>query len=289
MAAIIKTTNQLIIKAQGWPTKTISLDKVELVKKVYELLKRHAGDAELIQLIDVGERIKQHSSGLFGVDNGIVYVGSEALPTTLSNRVIDFADAGLPFEPLLNFWNNCKLNPDVRAKTDLYKFLETNGHPITFDGCFIGYRSVKRLENGNLVDWQTGTFDNNVGAKPSMKREDCDTNPDAHCSKGFHVAQMAYAVSFNSGSSQVIVEVKVNPKDVVAIPTDCNGQKMRVCEFEVVDINREGQITKPLYDNVEDEVLSDDSDDEEELDTAGPTTTKQGWQLQKRDASGRFV
>jgi hypothetical protein len=294
MLSLIKTASNLIIKVSGHPTKTIPLTQDVLVKKVLELIKDKADEALIISTIDVTARIKLHTSGLFGVDNGQVYVGTEALPDSLGNRVIDFADMGLPFQPLLKFWENCKLNPDPRAKSDLYKFLEVNGHPITADGCFIGYRSVRRLADGNLVDWQTGTYNNNVGAKPSMNREDCDTDPDAHCSRGFHVAQMVYAEGFHQCDTQVIVEVKVNPKDVVAIPTDCNGQKMRVCEFEVVDINKEGTITRPLYD--EENVVEDDGLDEideygnevfanEEVSVSG----NDNWKTQKRDSAGRFL
>jgi hypothetical protein len=43
------------------------------------------------------------------------------------------------------------------------------------------------------------------------------------------VGSEEYATSFG----QRTVIVKVNPRDVVSVPLDCDCQKMRVCEYEV--------------------------------------------------------
>jgi hypothetical protein len=279
----IKTPKNLIINFKG-VTKTVPAGA--LYDKVVEMLRLGKPDSEILDTIDPTARIKKDKSGLFDVRDGEVYVRGEALPTSLGNRILDFANSGLAFQPLLKFWDNCGLNPDPRAKTDLYKFLEQNGHPITSDGCFIGYRNVRRLEDGRLVDWNTGNFDNSIGKIVSMRRADCDSNPNETCSRGLHVAAMEYAQGFHTESERELIEVKVNPRDVVAIPTDYNGQKMRVCEFQVVAINT-SLITRPLYDpenNVDDEagdeydndddMLSLDDGDLSELDDeSGATVT----------------
>lgn len=289
MATFLKTKNSLIINFAG-ATRTLDLANA-LAKKALDLIKAGASDQEILRAIDVAAVINQ--TGTFRVQDGLVYVDGEVLPDSLGNRIIDFVNEGLPTKPLILFWQNCKLNPDPRAKTDLYKFLEHNGHPITSDGCFIGYRSVRKMDDGKLVDWNTGKFDNSVGKIVRMKREDCDDNPNQTCSRGLHVAAMEYAKNFNSGADRVLVDVKINPKDVVAIPTDYNGQKMRVCEFQVVAIN-EGTITRPCYDP-ENVVEADEQDDESgavvvsaAVDTvaAAPMT---GWKNQARDKSGRFL
>jgi hypothetical protein len=46
------------------------------------------------------------------------------------------------------------------------------------------------------------------------------------------VAAFEYADKFYSNGH--LMEIKVNPKNVVAVPTDYNQQKMRVCEYEVM-------------------------------------------------------
>jgi hypothetical protein len=318
MQAFLKTPTELIFKFKGFQ-KIVSLATAAaaLAEAAY---KRGAPDEEILNIIDISLKIKNHPSGLFGIDGNDIYIGGEKLPNTLGDRVLDFAENGYPVKPLLTFWENCKLNPDPRAKTDLYVFLEKHGHPITSDGCFIGYRNVFKDKDGNLLDWNTKSFNNNVGQVVSMKREDCDANPDAHCSRGLHVAQLSYASTFHNESAAVLLEVKVNPKDVVAIPTDCNGEKMRVCCLEVIAINTEGLIKRSLYDESECDEDDDESedeggwdeydDDEGEDDESGAVsnpvdfskpqnkddgvriqTTKpnDNWKTQKRDSKGHFL
>jgi hypothetical protein len=263
----IKLKTHLVL---NFPGMTKMVPAGPLYDKVVSMIAANASDAALLNAVDPSLKITNDKSGLYAVKNGEVFVRNEKLPTSLGNRILDFANSGLPFVPLLRFWDNCKMNPDPRAQTDLYKFLEHNGHPITSDGCFIGYRNVKRIvdENGNekFVDWQTGTFDNSIGKKANMRREDCDSNPDVTCSKGLHVAALPYASTFKAKEEgAALVEVKVNPRDVVAIPTDYNGQKMRVCELHVIAENKEGLISRPCYDpeNIEEDDERDDELDDE--------------------------
>jgi hypothetical protein len=76
-----------------------------------------------------------------------------------------------------------------------------------------------------------------------MPREEVDEDPNRTCSTGLHVACFDYAKDFG----ERLIEVKVNPRDVVAVPVDYNGTKLRCCQFEVI---REGKVilTQPLYD-----------------------------------------
>jgi hypothetical protein len=58
---------------------------------------------------------------------------------------------------------------------------------------------------------------------------------------------MCYAQSFASGDDKIL-DVEVSPADVVAVPTDYNGTKMRVCRFKVV-AESQGIIIKPLVES----------------------------------------
>jgi hypothetical protein len=74
---------------------------------------------------------------------------------------------------------------------------------------------------------------------------------------------MSYAQSFGSGDDKLL-DVEVDPTDVVAVPTDYNGTKMRVCKFKVV-AESQGLIEKPLVPSsyeVPADVDYDDSEDE---------------------------
>jgi hypothetical protein len=74
-------------------------------------------------------------------------------------------------------------------------------------------------------------MDNSPGRVVEMERNQVDDNKDQTCSTGLHFCGMSYLSHF-SGERTVIV--KVNPADVVSIPSDYNGAKGRACRYEVV-------------------------------------------------------
>ncbi len=123
----------------------------------------------------------------------------------------------------------------------LYRFLEHNGHPLTEDGCFIAYRGV----TDDFRDCRTRSIDNSVGSVVEMPREQVDDNPNNTCSYGLHVACFNYAEGFGPK----LIEVKVNPKDVVCVPEDYEGTKMRVCRYEVVNESDNRPKNDTLYGN----------------------------------------
>ena len=71
------------------------------------------------------------------------------------------------------------------------------------------------------------------GALVQMKRSEVDDNPNNTCSKGLHAAAYRYAKDFG-GHHTRLMEIKINPKHVVCVPQDYNGEKMRVCEYIVL-------------------------------------------------------
>lgn len=177
--------------------------------------------------------------------DGILYQNDSPIPSELNARILKHKDLGLPYDSLLKFWENLKANPSYNARQQLFAFLSHNGHPLTEDGCFIAYRGVRE----DFKDKHTGQFDNSVGSVCEMPRDQVDDNPNNTCSSGLHVACYQYAKDFG----EKLVEVKVNPKDVVAVPTDYNGTKMRVCKFEVVTLCEKIR-NEALYGHAEPEV-----------------------------------
>lgn len=175
--------------------------------------------------------------GLEIKDNN-VYLDGKILEGIVADRILQFKQENLPFEPLIAFARKLRKNPSYNSRLMLYKFLEHNGHPITSDGNFVAYRGV----TSDFKDVHTRTFDNRVGSVCSMPREEVDENPNNTCSSGLHVACYRYAKGF----SDTVVEVEVDPQDVVCVPTDYNGTKMRVCKFKVLNIC-ENQRTESLY------------------------------------------
>lgn len=179
--------------------------------------------SEIPKLVDLAAQFE--GTGL-ELKHGQLWEGNTAIPTELNDRILRMKDEGLPFDSLLKFWDNLKLNPSFNARKMMFAFLAHNGHPLTDDGCFIAYRGVTE----DFKDVHTQTFDNKPGSVCEMPRDQVDDNPNNTCSNGLHVACYNYAKDFGSK----LVEVKVNPVDVVCVPVDYNGTKMRVCKFEVV-------------------------------------------------------
>lgn len=178
----------------------------------------------------------------------LTYEGKE-LPQGLRKKVLGLVDQGMPIDRFVKFVQKLHENPSFRARKMLYAFLEHNGHPLTEDGNFIAYRGCTH----DFKDRRTGRFDNSVGSVCKMDRADVDDDPNNTCSHGLHVA--AYDYAYNWGAKTLIVEV--NPKDVVAVPVDYNGTKMRVCEFKVLEVcqgvlEEEGGYDGQEYDEYQD-------------------------------------
>lgn len=224
---------------------------------------------EILRLGDFSANIEAFSNGLFFVCGGLVYMQDleEPAPKVLSDRIVKFAKEDLPVEPLLNFWTKLRNNVSEHVRDQLYAFLEHNNIPITADGCFIGYKKVKRGNDGHLWDSYTGNTNiNDVGSVVKMNREDVNDDPSQTCSTGLHIAAHEYANGF---SGDTLVHCKVDPENVVSVPYDYNGQKMRVCEYEVVAVSEDREpIESPLYDDgsepeapgVDDEDLANEED-----------------------------
>lgn len=206
----------------------------ERYSKVIECIKTN----NLGGIPEIVETERQFLKSGFSFDDGLLYYQDEAIPPELNERILIYKNLGLPYNSLLLFWENLKQNPSFDARQQLFKFLTHNGHPLTEDGCFIAYRGV----TNDFKDLHTRKFNNSVGSICEMKRELVDDNPNNTCSTGLHVACYEYAKDFG----QQLIVVKVNPRDVVAVPTDYNGTKMRVCRFEVVSIGEKIH-TEALY------------------------------------------
>ena len=225
-----------------------------------------AGKYSMIDgLLDLVKAVTDFGAGRVTVVDGVVHFDGKATHNAVTTRILQMVDEGLSVDPMLRFLENLMQNPSFRAVQELYGFLEVNDLPITEDGCFLAYKMVTRKTDGTLTDKRTGKFDYSVGAKPaSMPRNEVNENTDDTCSSGLHVCAQGYLGQYYGGS--VTILVKVNPANVVSVPTDYKNAKMRVCEHETVreiDPNTRGfAFTSAVYDPdavVENTLASSDS------------------------------
>lgn len=131
-------------------------------------------------------------------------------------------------QSLFNFWERLQKNPSFRSVNQLWSFLQNRGIPLTPEGNFLAYKSVR----SDYKDHHSNTFDNSPGRINKMPRNMISDDPANECDPGFHVGAIAYAKSMYSDGRIVICEV--DPENVVSVPRDHNAQKMRVCEYKVI-------------------------------------------------------
>jgi hypothetical protein len=185
----------------------------------------------------------------------------DSLPKTLGDRLLLFAKEKLPYEPILKFWERLRKNPSYDAVQRLFDCLDFNHHPLMTDGRFLCWRKVRRHEDGNLYDIYTGKVRNNPGDKPRMKRNQVDEDKDKTCSFGYHGSSFLYAQKHYGTSTDELIEVAVDPEDVVAIPRDYNNMKIRICGYEVLkECEEEDKSELYNYNSEEDDDLCPDCD-----------------------------
>lgn len=159
---------------------------------------------------------------------------------------------------LTAFLRRCAANPRPAAIMELYEFLEATHLPITADGHFLAYKKVR----ADGYDLYTGTYRNLPGDVVTMARADVDADRDSTCSTGLHFAGYDYMSAYGTGSSTIIVTVKIDPADVVAIPSDYNNQKGRCCRYEVISIHEDTRLEDtPWVDNDDDHDYDEDDYD----------------------------
>lgn len=185
--------------------------------------------SSLSTLVDIKKTIESSVPGITIV-NGVVMYGGKELHNVITEKIMHFLREGIPYQPLVAFLGNLMQNPSYTSIQELYTFLEIHGLPITEDGCILAYKGV----TDEYMDIHTKTFDNSVGVVNSMPRSEVDDNRSNHCSKGFHAGTYNYAKDFSGGDGRLVL-VKINPMDVVSVPSDCSCQKVRVCKYLVVE------------------------------------------------------
>ena len=179
-------------------------------------------------LINVAATINAFGDGKVTVEDGIVMYNGNALRNVITSRIIMMQREGFNIAPMIAFLSNLMDNPSHRSVTELYGFLEKTDLPITEDGHFIAYKMVRN----NYTDHHSGTFDNSVGAIVEMPRNEVNDDKEQTCSSGLHFCSQGY-LGFYGGDGHTMI-LKVNPRDVVSIPTDYNDAKGRACRYEVI-------------------------------------------------------
>ena len=198
-------------------------------QKVVDAIK--AGDwTKVADLVEPKKVVLNYGKGNVSVQGDQLFWKGKPMNNGLATRMIAMLQDEFPIEPLVNFMENLMTNPSKRAVDELYGFLEKNSLPITPDGHFLAYKKVRN----DYKDIHSGTMDNSPGMIVEMERNEVDDNKDRTCSSGLHFCSQDYLPSFGNSYDNRVVIVKINPRDVVSIPSDYNNAKGRACRYEVV-------------------------------------------------------
>lgn len=217
--------------------------------KIMDAIRNRQLDSEtspIPKLVDIEEAMK--GSG-FAIIDGIVYVDGNMVNKYINRKIIEYKDEGLPYESLVQFYRNVIKNPSNSSREELFLFLENNGHALTEEGYFLAYKKVR--PDFYSIHGYHGPNDsrsvlNYPGTWVECDREKVDPNRSNTCSTGLHVANYDYAKNSYGSHSDLLLEVIVDPKDVVTVPPDYSNKKMRTCRYYVVG-PCENQFTKPIY------------------------------------------
>jgi hypothetical protein len=227
----IQTDDYLVVIAPGNPPRSFATGSDEAIA----LLK--AIKAKAWKKI-AGILNPTTADGFTADDSGAVSIDGVVQDSIISDLITKFKEQDLNYTPLVNLGKKISQIESDSVRNQLAGFLRSGNAPITPDGCFIAYKGVRRNPEGKLVDCASGKFDNSIGKEVSMNRSDVDPNPNVTCSRGLHVAAFNYVRQCYSGSVHIVV--KVDPLDVVSVPTDYNNQKMRTCRYTVLGYMSEG-------------------------------------------------
>lgn len=226
-------------------------DHQHFAELVQMLTKKNHDDKKLIEKVNVGKVIANKFTQLserVSLRGDTVYFDGDPFNTKLTELIVQMYYAGgenANWTPLINFFEKVQQNPLEHSRIQAFGWLYDNDFWLAEDGDFIGYKGVEAFRDGfrskssgtAFVNGEvhTGKIPTTPGVIVEMPRSEVQHSPSNPCSTGLHVGSWAYA----SGFANVVLAVKVNPRDVVSVPNDSRGEKMRVCRYRVL-----GPVTK---------------------------------------------
>ena len=176
-----------------------------------------------------------HSTGA----RDLFYMDSKGQKVKISGqfltRVLDAFTNDGDVDALDKFLTKVEANQysDIAA-TDLFEFLSVNGHPLTTDGDFLAFKTVR----GNLYDHHSGTVFHEVGSIIALDPSEVDFNRNQTCSRGLHFCSRDYLPQyggfFGGKSDCALLILKINPADVAAFPKDYGNAKGRAVQYQVL-------------------------------------------------------
>ena len=202
----------------------------------------------VIDLFDVGATIKREFERLSDrvtIEHNQVCFDGDPAPEGLSKQIIRFMDEGAEFQPLVKFMEKMGMNPIEHSRQQAWDWLNNHDFTLTPEGDVVAYKGVYDDGQGGYRSGHRGSafvndqpvvndyVPNSVGDTVTMPRSEVAHDPAQACHRGLHVGTYDYAQAYARGA---MLRVVVSPRDIVSVPTDASGAKIRVCRYTVDEI-----------------------------------------------------
>lgn len=170
------------------------------------------------------------------------------------------------YTALAKFWEKLESNPNDHSREQGFDWLASHKFQITAEGDIVGYKYVysngdgeysscsksqvpntpSAFVNGNPIP-PLSVVPQRVGDVVTMPRSEVTHDPSLACERGLHVGTFDYV---GGGRRDHVLEVHVNPRDIVSVPTDGGGGKVRVCRYTVAAVaDQSPRSTAPVLRN----------------------------------------
>lgn len=281
---INSSSDGAVLSVFGDINESITSDSSTFGEAVQYLTTTPSGDLDPDEVLRLMSPKKAVEAYLRRVSDRVSFKGDSLLfdgdeiDNSLASTIIRLSAEDGEGDPikLVKFLENLMNNPSEHSREQLYDWIAPRDITITSDGHFLAYKGLKEdftsKHSGpgivNNVEYTYAALNNSPGNVLEFPRSKVDDRSNIGCSVGLHAGTYKYASDF-AGTWGKLVLVKINPRDVVSVPTDCDAQKLRVSRYEVLE-EIQAQVASVLWDadeeDEDDVYVSDDSSDWEEDD-----------------------
>lgn len=214
------------------------------------------GDPAVWDLFSVGGGIASRFNTItdrVSWDGRNILWDGDPVHSVLANQLERAIEHGNPdnYVALAKFWEKLESNPTDHSRNQAYDWLSSHKFQITPEGDVVGYKAVINDGNGRYrskwaskVAGKPSAYVNgepvpelsqvpqSIGDIVTMPRSEVVHDPRQSCERGLHVATRSYLGGGHAYGGNLL-EVHVNPRDIVSVPTDGYGGKVRVCRYYV--------------------------------------------------------
>ena len=222
------------------------------------------GDPDVWELFDVGSGVAKKFNQItdrVAFDGHNILFDGDVVHSTLTEHLMRVMERGNADDYLAvaKFWEKLESNPNAHSREQAYEWLASHRFQITPDGDVVGYKGVSEVDGRYLSCWSSRVADKPsayvngtpvasmsqvpqaIGDVVTMPRGEVKHDPSVPCARGLHVATRSYAQGYGT-----VLEVHVNPRDIVSVPSDASGEKVRCCRYKVARLATRADNNSPV-------------------------------------------